>query len=100
MQYHIEHSCEGRCKPLRFVNGNKEELLLADTLDYFENMKENCPVNLYQESILYEKLTSSLLMTEIQLKNIVDRMGADPDTKTDGDETTVNQGWGQDKQIL
>ncbi len=41
VQYHIEHSCEGRCKPLRFVNGNKEELLLADTLDYFENMKEN-----------------------------------------------------------
>jgi hypothetical protein len=65
---------------------------LADTLDYFENMKENCPVNLYQESILYEKLTGSLLMTEIQLKNIVDRMGADPDTKTDGDETTIKDG--------
>ena len=92
VQYHIEHSCDGRCKPLKFLNGNKEELLLADTLDYFENMKENCPVNLYQESILYEKLTSSLLMTEIQLKNIVDRMGADPDTKTDGDETTVKDG--------
>jgi hypothetical protein len=31
-------------------------------------------------------------MTEIQLKNIVDRMGADPDTKTDGDETTIKDG--------
>jgi hypothetical protein len=31
-------------------------------------------------------------MTEIQLKNIIDRMGADPDTKTDGDETTVKDG--------
>jgi hypothetical protein len=71
---------------------SKEELLLADTLDYREDMKENCPVNLYQEPILCEKLTSSLLMTEIQLKNIVDRMGANPDTKTDGDETTIKDG--------
>ncbi len=31
-------------------------------------------------------------MTEIQLKNIVDRMGADPDTKKDGDETTNKDG--------
>jgi hypothetical protein len=31
-------------------------------------------------------------MTEIQLKNIVDRMGSDPDTKTDGDETTIKNG--------
>ena len=31
-------------------------------------------------------------MTEIQLKNIVYRMDADPDTKTDGDETTIKDG--------
>jgi hypothetical protein len=36
-------------------------------------------------------------MTEIQLKNIVDRMGADPDTKTDGDETTVKDSIGISK---
>jgi hypothetical protein len=31
-------------------------------------------------------------MTEMQLKNIVDRMGADPDTKTDKGETTIKDG--------
>jgi hypothetical protein len=34
----------------------------------------------------------AILMTEIQLKNIVERMGADPDTNTDGVETTVKDG--------
>ncbi len=74
VQYHIEHSCAGRCMPLRFVKKSKEALLLEDTLNYFDNMKENCSINLYQESILYEKLTSALLMTKIQLKNIVDKL--------------------------
>ncbi len=54
--------------PLRFVEENNEELLMADTLDYLENK------------------------TEIQLKNIFDRMGAASDTKTDGDETAVKDG--------
>jgi len=92
IQYHIEHSCAGRCMPLKFLEECGEGLLLEDTLDYCNNMKGNCPIGLYQESILYEKLTGALLMTEIQLKNIVDRMGSDPDTKTDGDETTIKDG--------
>ncbi len=79
--------------PLRFLEESGDGLLLEDTPNYFDNMKGNCPINLYQESILYERLTiSALLMTEIQLKNIVDRMGFDLDTKTDGDETTIKDG--------
>ncbi len=39
IQYHIEHSCAGRCMPLRFVKETKEALLLEDTLNYFDNMK-------------------------------------------------------------
>ncbi len=67
------------------------ETLFADMVNCGDD-DEYCPRKLYEEAILYENLTSALLMTEIQLKNIVDRMGADPDTKTDGDETTVKDG--------
>ncbi len=61
------------------------EVLDADTLYHRDDVKENYPRRLYKESILYGKLIRTIFMTEIQLKNIVDRMGADPDTKTDGD---------------
>jgi hypothetical protein len=91
VQHHIDHSCEGRCVPLRFLEEYEGETLFAD-MDKFGEEDEYCPRKLYEEAILYEDLTSALLMTEIQLKNIVDRMGADPDTKTDGDETTVKDG--------
>jgi hypothetical protein len=40
------------------------ETLLSD-MDKFGEDNENCPRKLYEESILYEKLTSALLMTEI-----------------------------------
>ncbi len=91
VQYHIDHSCEGRCVPLRFLEAKEGEILLSDMLDS-DNLDEHCPRKLYEEAVLYKGLTSALLMTEIQLKSIVDRMGADPDTKTDGDETTVKDG--------
>jgi hypothetical protein len=91
VQYHIEHSCEGRCKPLRFLNGNKDELLLADTLDYCENMKENCPVNLYQESILYEKLTSSLLIIKQgKYRNLKDEVDVFDDISQSGPSSSVS----------
>ncbi len=64
----------------------------ANTLYHREDVKGNCPRKLFEESILYEKLIRIIFMTEIQLKNIVDRMGANPDTKTDGDETTIKDG--------
>ncbi len=91
VRYHIDHSCEGRCVPLRFLEAKEGETLFADIANCGD-VDEHCPRKLYEEAILYEDLTSALLMTEIQLKNIVDRMGANPDTKTDGDETTVKDG--------
>ncbi len=96
VQFHIDHSCEGECAPLKFIGEehylHTSEVLDADTLYHRDDVKENCPRRLYEESILYEKLIRTIFMTEIQLKNIVDRMGADPDTKTDGDETTIKDG--------
>ncbi len=91
VQYHIDHSCEGRCVPLRFLETKEGETICSDMVDC-GNANEHCPRKFYEEAILYEDSTSALLMTDIQLKNIVDRMSVDPDTKTDGDETTVKDG--------
>ena len=91
VQFHIDHSCEGRCMPLHFLQGDEGEVFVSDIRNHPDD-KVCCPRRLYEESILLKGLTSALLMTEIQLKNIVDRMGADPDTKTDGDETTIKNG--------
>jgi hypothetical protein len=42
---------------------------------------------------LYEQYENIALMTEIQLKNIVERLKSDEkETKTDGDETMVKNG--------
>ncbi len=87
IQHHINLSCEGECVPLKFIEEEHEpynnQMSEADTLYHRYDVKENCPKRLYEESILYEKLINTILMTEIQLKNIVDRMGANPDTKTE-----------------
>ena len=96
IQHHINRSCEGECVPLKFIEEAHEpyngQISEADTLYHRDEVKENCPKRLYEESILYEKLISTIFMIEIQLKNIVDRMGANPDTKTDGDETIIKDG--------
>ena len=41
---------------------------------------------------LYDKHENIVLMTEIQLKNIVERLWKDTVTGTDGDEFTVKDG--------
>jgi hypothetical protein len=64
VQYHIDHSYEGRCVPLRFLEANEGETLFADMGKCGED-NEYCPRKLYEEAILYEDLTSALLMTEI-----------------------------------
>ncbi len=60
VQYHIDHSCEGRCVPLRFLESKEGETLFADMLNSGVD-DEYCPRRLYQEAILYEDLTSALL---------------------------------------
>ncbi len=47
---------------------------------------------MYRNTALYDKLDNIVLMTEIQLKNIVDRLGKESTTGTDGDEFTIKDG--------
>ncbi len=54
--------------------------------------KETAP-ELYRDTSSYDECLIPSLMTEIQLKNIVDRLQSEKkDTKTDGDETMVHNG--------
>ena len=39
IQYHIEHSCAGKCMPLRFLELSGNGLLLEDTPNHFDNVK-------------------------------------------------------------
>jgi hypothetical protein len=41
---------------------------------------------------LYDECNNIVLMTEIQLKNVVDRLGKESVTGTDGDEFTIKDG--------
>ena len=54
---------------------------------------EETASELYGETSSCDEHTFPTLMTEIQLKNIVDRLQSEKkDTKTDGDETMVHNG--------
>jgi hypothetical protein len=54
--------------------------------------KETAP-ELYRDTSSYDECLFPSLITEIQLKNIVDRLQSEKkDTKTDGDETMVHNG--------
>ncbi len=45
-------------------------------------------VDRYRRTTIYDHYENEVYMTEIQLKNIVERLqGEEKDTKTDGDET-------------
>ncbi len=47
---------------------------------------------MYRNTTLYDKLDNIVLMTEIQLKNIVDCLGKESTTGTDEDEFTIKDG--------
>ncbi len=47
---------------------------------------------MYRNTTLYDEHDNIVLMTEIQLKNIVDRLGKESVTGTDGDEFTIKDG--------
>ena len=52
-----------------------------------------CIRDRYQSTELFENYENVVLMTEIQLKNIVERLkSSEKDTNTDGDETMVKNG--------
>jgi hypothetical protein len=56
--------------PLHFLQGDEGKVFVSVARNHPDD-KVFCPRRLYEESILLEGLTSALLMTEIQLKNIV-----------------------------
>jgi hypothetical protein len=63
-----------------------ETHLHAETYHYKIDRGEQTPCDVYRNTTLYDKHESIVLMTEIQLKNIVERLGKDTVTGTDGDE--------------
>ena len=47
VQYHIDHSCNSECVPLKFIGEEHDihtsEVLDADALNHRNDVKENCP---------------------------------------------------------
>ncbi len=64
----------------------------AETYYYKTSKDDVTPCDVYRNTTLYDKLDNIVLMTEIQLKNIVDRLGKESTTGTDGDEFTIKEG--------
>ncbi len=57
------------------------------------SLENESAVDLYRRTTVYDHYENEVYMTEIQLKNIVERLQSeDKDTKTDGDETMTKEG--------
>ncbi len=100
IRYHMKLSVEGISKMVRFI---EHESAILGELYHIEFSNDNIvdaklsgeetATELYRETDLYEQYENVALMTEIQLKNIVERLKSDEkETKTDGDETMVKNG--------
>ncbi len=95
INFHIDESFEGRSAHLKFKDKSSriEEAFCRAETYYYKTSKENItPCDVYRNTTLYDKAGGIVLMTEIQLKNIVDRMGKESTTGTDGDEFTIKDG--------
>jgi hypothetical protein len=100
-------SVKGQSKMVRFIedreghllhegqykqNSGRVEVLHFKTVETTDQGKESA-VERYRRTTFYDECENITLMTEIQLKNIVERLQKDEkDTKTDGDETMVKNG--------
>ena len=88
INFHIDESLEKRSAPLKFKDKPSridETYCRAETYYYKTNKDDITPCEIYRNTTLYDKLDNIVLMTEIQLKNIVNRMGKESTTGTDGD---------------
>jgi hypothetical protein len=100
IRYHMKLSVEGISKMVRFIehesasSGEHYHIELSnDNIVDAKLSGEETTTELYRETDLYEHYENVALMTEIQLKNIVERLKSDEkETKTDGDETMVKNG--------
>jgi hypothetical protein len=84
INYHIDESFEGRPSALQFKQGFKNSKVIRGRIECYEYLveKENvspCDIyrnsDIYRNTTLYDEQDNKVLITEIQLKNIVDRLG-------------------------
>jgi hypothetical protein len=93
----MNFSVQGISKMIRFLDEEPAQSLVLNIIDHSHDTPQEHVITgketaseLYEETSLYEECLFPSLMTEIQLKNIVDRLQSEKkDTKTDGDETMV-----------
>jgi hypothetical protein len=85
---------------IRFLEEEPAQSLVLHTVDPSHGAPQEDVITgketaseLYEETSSYDECLFLSLMTEIQLKNIVDRLQSEKkDAKTDGDETMVHNG--------
>jgi hypothetical protein len=96
----LSFSAQGISKSIRFLDEESSQNLVLHVVDPLEDATYEVVVTgketaseLYGDTSPYDECLFPSLMTEIQLKNIVDRFQSEKkDTKTDGDETMVHNG--------
>ena len=100
IRYHMNFSVQGISKMIRFLDEEPtqnvvlhfvhppQDTHLVDVVTGKETASE-----LYRDTSSYDECLFPTLMTEIQLKNIVDRLQSEKkDANTDGNETMVHNG--------
>ena len=100
IRYHMNFSVQGISKMIRFLDEESTQNFALHFLDPPQRAHQDDVVTgeetapeLYGETSSCDEHMFPNLMTEIQLKNIVDRLQSEKkDTKTDGDETMVHNG--------
>jgi hypothetical protein len=95
INFHVDESFEGRSAPLKFKDkpSSFDRVYSRAETYYYKTSKDNVtPCDVYRNTTLYDKCNNIVLMTEIQLKNIVDRLGRESTTGTDGDDFNIKNG--------
>ena len=100
IRYHMKTSVQGVTTMVRFLEEEEicnTKLHRVEMLYYrdsdINSLENESAVDRYRRTAIYDQYENEIYMTEIQLKNIVERLqGEDEDTKTDGDETMTKDG--------
>jgi hypothetical protein len=100
IRYHMNFSVQGISKMIRFLDEEPAQSLVLHTVDPSHDAPQEDVITgketaseLYEETSSYDECLFPSLMTEIQLKNIMDCCQSEKkDTKTYGDETMVHNG--------
>jgi hypothetical protein len=100
IRHHMKLSVQGLTKMVRFLDMESQNNIHRRHVDLFhhdvDDINSLCnesAVDYYRGTSVFEECVNDVFMTEIQLKNIVERLQSEEkDTKTDGDETMVKDG--------